>query len=119
MEAHFTADDVSTVPASSLVEKLPFRLNGEKALDQKYRFSISIGDTGLRYRIELRNGIAEVSPEKPGSVVDIEMDSQTFRLFYIGVQSLEDAFNRGLMTGDPKKAASFFSLFDWPNEQVK
>jgi hypothetical protein len=43
---------------------------------------------------------------------DISMDSQTFRLFYIGMLSLENGFSEGEITGNKAKAQSFFELFD-------
>ena len=112
--AHFTEDDVSTVPVASLIEKLPFRLNGVKALKEKCRFSITISDSKEEYLIELRNGIAEVLSGEPEGLDGVDMSSESFRLFYIGALTLDEGFANGKMKGDKATMQSFFSLFDWP-----
>lgn len=119
--ARFTTDDVSTVPVATLVKQLPFRLNMERAAAQRGRFSIAISDSKEQFVVELRNGVAEVLPATPNQQKDISMghiamDSEAFRLFYIGLLSLDKGFANGEMTGHNDKAHTFFQLFDWPNQ---
>jgi alkyl sulfatase BDS1-like metallo-beta-lactamase superfamily hydrolase len=116
MVARFAADDVSTVPVASLIKQLPFRLNSERAVGHKGRFSIAITDSNESFVIEQRNGVAEVLSGTGAEPIDISMDSKAFRLFYIGMLSLETGFAEGDMTGNKAQAQSFFGLFDWPSQ---
>ncbi len=116
MKARFTLEAVSIVPVASLVKNLPFRLNVEKAVKQKGRLTLAITDTDERFIIEQRGGVAEVRSSTADESADLCMNSRTFRLFYIGMQSLEKGFRKGDMTGNEEKAQSFFSLFDWPSQ---
>lgn len=116
MVARFSTDDVSTVPVATLVRQLPFRLNMDKAVSQKTRFSIAITDSNENFVIELRSGVAEVLSGKGDWPADISMDSQTFRLFYIGLLSLQTGFLEGNMIGNKADAQAFFALFDWPQQ---
>jgi alkyl sulfatase BDS1-like metallo-beta-lactamase superfamily hydrolase len=114
--ARFSADDVSTVPVSALIKQLPFRLDAERAAGQEGRFSIAITDSNESFVIDQRNGVAEVLSGTGDEPIDISMDSQTFRLFYIGALSVETGFEGGDMTGNRAKAESFLGLFDWPRQ---
>ncbi len=116
MVARFSSDDVSTVPVATLVEQLPFRLDAERAAGREGGFSVAITDSEQSFVVELRKGVAEVLSGAAGEPIDLSMDSQAFRLFYIGALSLETGFVEGAMTGDPAKARSFFELFDWPRQ---
>ena len=119
MVARFSAEDVATVPVAALIRQLPFRLDAEKAVGQEGRLSLAITDTDQRFLIEQRNGVAEVLSGAGEEPIDLSMDSQAFRLFYIGMLSLETGFDGGEMTGDREKARSFFDLFDWPGRPGK
>lgn len=55
----------------------------------------------------------EAAADQP---IDLSMDSQTFRLFYIGMESLESGFARGDMTGNATKARAIVTFFDWPRQ---
>ncbi|MDX1734268.1 MAG: alkyl sulfatase dimerization domain-containing protein, partial [Halioglobus sp.] len=112
--ARFTAEDVSTVPVDSLVAQLPFRLDGMAAIDQQQRLSLAITDLQQRFNIDLRHGVAEVVPAASTGPADLSMDSDTFRLFYIGRLSLETGFSQGRMRGELTAAQSFIDYFDWP-----
>ena len=112
--ARFRADDVSTVPVDTLVRQLPFRLDAARAVGQRDRLSIAFKDSGERYVIELRNGVAEVLPEDGSEASDLSLDSQAFRLFYIGQLDLREGFDGGEMSGGLARAEEFFQLFDWP-----
>jgi alkyl sulfatase BDS1-like metallo-beta-lactamase superfamily hydrolase len=114
--ARFATDDVSTVPVATLIKQLPFRLDAEKAAGQGGRFSIGITDSNESFVIEQRNGVAEVLSGTGDEPIDVSMDSQAFRLFYIGMLPLETGFEGGDMTGDRARAQSFFGLFDWPRQ---
>jgi alkyl sulfatase BDS1-like metallo-beta-lactamase superfamily hydrolase len=116
--ARFTSEDVSTVPVAALIKQLPFRLDSDRAADQRSRFSIAITDSNERFVIEQRNGVAEVLSGTVDESADVSMDSRSFRLFYIGELSLETGFVDGVMTGNKAKAQSFFELFDWPGQAV-
>jgi alkyl sulfatase BDS1-like metallo-beta-lactamase superfamily hydrolase len=116
MVARFAADDVSTVPVASLIKQLPFRLNAERAVGHQGRFSIAITDSNESFVIEQRNGVAEVLSGTGVEPIDISMDSKAFRLFYIGMLSLETGFAEGDMTGNKAQAQSFLELFDWPRQ---
>jgi len=114
--ARFTADDVSTVPVAALVRQLPFRLNADKAIAETGHFSIAISDSNERFVVELRKGVAQVLPAPGDETAEISMDSESFRLFYVGMLSLETGFAEGNMIGNNAKAQSFFKLFDWPRQ---
>jgi alkyl sulfatase BDS1-like metallo-beta-lactamase superfamily hydrolase len=116
MVARFAADDASTVPVATLIKQLPFRLNAERAVGLEGRFSIAMTDSNESFVIEQRNGVAEVLSGTGVEPIDISMDSRAFRLFYIGMLSLETGFAEGEMTGNRAKAKSFFELFDWPRQ---
>lgn len=116
MKARFTLDSVSIVPVASLIKNLSFRLSAEEAVEQRSRFSMAITDSNEKFVIEQRNGVAEVRSGTGDEPVDLSMDSQAFRLFYIGKLSLETGLAEGRMTGDKAKAQAFFDLFDWPGQ---
>ncbi len=117
VEARFTPDDVSTVPVATLIEQLPFRLNMDKAKGVHQSFSVSITDTDQDFIIVLRNGVAEVIPVQPTGGADLAMNSNDFRLFYIGMLSLEKGIEKGDITGDAKAALAFIGMFDWPKSK--
>ncbi|MCW8863889.1 MAG: MBL fold metallo-hydrolase [Colwellia sp.] len=114
MKARFSADDVSTVPVDSLIKQIPFRLDVSTAMQKKQSYTVNINDSKQTYVIQLRSGIAEVFNADENSKADISMDSQSFRLFYIGLLPLDEGFEQGKMKGDKALAVSFFSHFDWP-----
>jgi alkyl sulfatase BDS1-like metallo-beta-lactamase superfamily hydrolase len=116
MKARFTLDSVSIVPVASLIKNLSFRLNAENAVGQKSRFNMAITDANESFVIEQRNGVAEVRTGTGDAPIDLSMDSQAFRLFYIGELSVDTGFAEGQMTGDKAKARAFFDLFDWPGQ---
>ncbi|BFM15788.1 hypothetical protein R50073_19710 [Maricurvus nonylphenolicus] len=113
--ARFTREDVSTVPVAALVNQLPFRLNMDKAKGKRQHFTIAISDSDQMFDVELRNGVAEVATIQTTSAADITMDSETFRLFYIGEVALQQGFTDKKIAGDKAKAAAFFDVFDWPS----
>ena len=114
MKARFSADDVSTVPVDSLIKQIPFRLDVSTAMQKKQSYTVNINDSKQTYVIQLRSGIAEVFNADENTKADISMDSQSFRLFYIGLLSLDEGFEQGKIKGDKALATSFFSHFDWP-----
>ena len=101
---------------ASLIKNLSFRLSAEEAVEQRSRFIMAITDSNENFVIEQRNGVAEVRSGTGDEPVDLSMDSQAFRLFYIGKLSLDTGFAEGQMTGDKAKARAFFDLFDWPGQ---
>lgn len=112
--ARFRPDDVSTVPIATLVRQLPFRLDAARAGQQTGRFALALTDSGERYVIQMRRGVAEVTRSPGSEQADMSLDSATFRQFYVGALSLSEGFADGTMQGDQKAVRAFFDYFDWP-----
>jgi len=114
----FSEDDVSTVPVATLISQLPFRLDATKASGLRESFSVAITDSGERFTIALRNGVAEVSAAQSSGTADLAMDSESFRLFYIGALPLDEGLASGQIKGNSTKVQTFFRRFDWPGQGV-
>ncbi len=54
---------------------------------------------------------------QPTGGADLAMNSNDFRLFYIGMLSLEKGIEKGDITGDAKAALAFIGMFDWPKSK--
>lgn len=106
-QARFTKDDVSSVPASALIQQLPFRLNAKKAAKENRSLSIALSDTGQMFTLHVRNGVAEVSEATKEKIALFELSSEDMRLLYIGEKNLKE------ITGK-QQVHAMFSLFDWP-----
>lgn len=111
---------VKDIPIKYIFNAMATYLNPEKSIDVHKKVLFNFTDTGAKWTVEVRRGVAEVQPFDTGNPdITIEVEEQVWKELAAQIRKPVTTFLKGeiKVTGGQVAFVKFMDLFDKPYEE--